>query len=148
MLKTTKKCNKCGEVKDSSEFHTNNAQDDGLNIYCKKCIINRNHKLRGIIDELTAEEESLLLKYYPFAHHHTSILCHKPDGESEDESQPLTLADIARENGITFQKAQGIFYKFTRLRLTTLVIKGDEEGKIKVLIHYKKDNIRDYLSGK
>lgn len=147
MLKTTKKCLKCGEVKDSSEFHTNNARDDSLNIYCKKCIIAKDHKLRGITNELTAEEESLLLKYYPFAHHRTFILCHKPGGENKDESQPLTLAGIARDNGITFQKAQGIFYKFTRLGLSTLIIKGDEEGKIEILIHYKKDNIRDYLSG-
>jgi len=34
-----KKCRKCGEVKDCSEFHKQPSKKDGLHCYCKQCAI-------------------------------------------------------------------------------------------------------------
>jgi hypothetical protein len=37
MNKDTKICPKCGQEKNSTEFHRNKSQPDGLNTYCKVC---------------------------------------------------------------------------------------------------------------
>ena len=33
----TKKCPRCGEIKNIIEFNKNKAQRDGLNVYCRPC---------------------------------------------------------------------------------------------------------------
>lgn len=145
--KTIKKCLECEESKPLGEFHNNRSTRDGLHYYCKKCITNRSLKSRGIVDELTPKEKSLLLKYLPYVHESTSIISRIPDGTTKEEAKPLDISEIAQENNLLFSDVQRLYYKFTRLGLVTMIVQGDEEGKIKTLVFYKKDNIKEYIFG-
>jgi len=142
-----KKCIKCKKTKEESRFPLNSTTQDGLHYYCKRCALETARKSRGLDDELTTLEQSILLKYLPYAHRGTDILTRKPASKGKDDSIPLTLTDISRDNGIAFQQIQQMFYKFTRLELTTMIVKGDNDGGIETIIFYKKDNIREYIFG-
>lgn len=142
---TSKKCINCEQVKKSELFHSNASLKDGLNSYCKRCMLDKSLSSRGIATELTPSEESLLYKYFPFAHQSTRIICKKPDGSDVHESKPYSFADIAKKEGVSFTEIQAIFYKFTRLRLTTMIVKADSEGLIVTNIVYLTDNIRSYM---
>lgn len=145
MIKNGKKCCKCKQYKGSIEFHIDNSKEDALSEHCKKCVMDKSLSNRGIEDELNPAEKSLLLKYYPYAHDTTQFICKNPQALGVDKSIPFTLSEVARDNGLTHGEAQRLFYKFTRMRLTTLVIKGDDEGKIISNIVYKMDNIREII---
>lgn len=140
-----KKCIKCEDSKEASRFSLNSTTRDGLHYYCKRCSSETVRKSKGQDEGLTTLELSILLKYLPYAHKVTQVLAKKPTGKGKDESIPLTLTDISRDNGIAFQQIQQMFYKFTRLELTTMIVKGDNDGGIETIIFYKKDNIRDYV---
>lgn len=40
----TKKCPKCGQIKDIGEFYRNKSRRDGFSVYCKECILNDSHE--------------------------------------------------------------------------------------------------------
>lgn len=138
-----KECGKCKETKRLNRFSLNNATEDRLSIYCKKCM----SEAAGVDNSLSAREKSILLKYLPYSHENTSIVSKNPRGSGKHESNPLTLADIARENDITFPRAQGMFYKFTRLGLTTMIVQGNEDNQIDMLVFYKKHKIKEFIFG-
>src|SRR5690625_578821 len=145
MIKSVKRCSKCGETKDTNKFAINNAMKDKLSIHCKRCMAEATRKSRGLDDELTTKEQSILLKYLPYAHEGTQILSKKPDGLGKEDSIPLTLADISRDNDITYTQAQQMLYKFTRLNLVTMIIQNNNDGGVDTLVYYKKDNVINHV---
>ena len=50
-----KKCTKCGKVKDTSEFHKNSRNKDGLRYDCKQCRHEHNIVSREIISKQNKE---------------------------------------------------------------------------------------------
>src|SRR5699024_2218150 len=137
-----KKCIKCKKTKEESRFPLNSTTQDGLHYYCKRCSAEITRKSKGLDEVLTTLELSILLKYLPYAHEKTNILARKPAGKGKDDSIPLTLTDISRDNDITFQQIQQMFYKFTRLELTTMIVQSDNDGVIDTIDFYKKDTNR------
>lgn len=140
-----KECGKCRESKEPSRFSLNRTTEDGLHYYCKRCSAESVRESKGQDEGLTTLEQSILLKYLPYAHEDTQILARKPTGRGSDDSMPLTLTDISRDNDIRFPQVQQMFYKFTRLGFTTMIVKGNDDGGIDTIIYYKKDNVRDYV---
>jgi len=54
----TKRCSRCGEVKDTSEFYQNKNGKYGLTSHCKEC-----HKLRNKTNKIYRKRENI--KFLP-----------------------------------------------------------------------------------
>lgn len=119
----------------------NVAEDDGLSRLCKKCISKRN----GIDNTLNIEDEVFLLKYLPYANKKSKILCERTDKDNAEDARPLSMADIARREGISFSELQSRFYKYTRLGLVMMIHRGNEDNQIDILIGYRVDNIKKFF---
>lgn len=135
-----KKCRECEEEKQLNRFSRNVAMEDGFNDLCKKCQAVRN----GVDNNVTLKEKSILLKYVPYLDKNGYVITSDP-GANVDEIEPITMADIARDNDVSFSVIQSAFYKFTRLGLTTMIVKGNCDQQIDILVHYKMDNIKDFI---
>src|SRR5699024_6066051 len=108
--------------KEESRFPLNSTTQDGLHYYCKRCALETARKSRGLDDELTTLEQSILLKYLPYAHRGTDILTRKPASKGKDDSIPLTLTDISREESrfpLNSTTQDGLHYYCKRCALET-----------------------------
>lgn len=140
-IETKKECIKCKKEHPADSFYRNAATNDGLHYYCKHCTKGRDQE----DFELTLKEKSLILKYLPYAHKQASIISKYPNEETKEDSIPLTLRDIARDNELYFGDVQHLFYKLVRLNLATLIVQSDGGGGSNTIVHYKIDNIKKYI---
>lgn len=139
-----KKCKKCGEYKEESDFHVNRSSPDGINYYCKKCIMETHFNNKGVSKELTKWEEGLLLQYLPYTHTRTNFICENPKAANKKDAKAYTLSKLAKEQGTTYSQVQRVMYKLTRLGLVSMLQTG-VDGLVETNIIYKKDQIKDYF---
>lgn len=138
----TKRCRHCMVEQPLSHFNKDKSKEDGKASNCRKCT----NKLRGVCSELTLKESSIFLKYFPHIHKDTGIIARKPDANTKEEAEPITLREMAADNNIDYFRLQSMFYKLIRLNLVSLIIQSDDFGGVQTLIYYKRANIIEYIS--
>ncbi len=97
MNMASKRCNKCREVKDFTEFHRNKGHDDGLTTYCKPC---RNKIAR---DNPIIYKEGVCVKCKGYKQIHARQMC------NGCYRRNIVYVDIKKKN--RFDEKRRIYYK-------------------------------------